>query len=411
MTHGVHQPQRPVQTYGERAERACHAARDARIFQARTMLPDPNPPRLPRQSVSVVATAIGLAALLVSGGSGCKKGTVAPTAKATTPPVIDTAARLVDAQDEVARTELALTKRFLELDKRRLRLAKSTPAEVEAYNRDAATYSADLEALRRRHEAVKQMQIADSARRQAAPDDEQRAQACLIRLRAAININDWQSQVVAMEQALAQFRNTQAFAQISAVARPRLEAMTSAELERALAKPAGSAPLTVPVSASASTSEASALVQQLRSIINQPVQPEPKSGERVGTYNFHGGGAPLDYANVTREELLRERMTFQQPQIEARDHPGVYYRSEDTEFNIRLKWYNAYPTRPTKRLTDIEYDRIIDLSRRIAAAQKSPVTTSQSGAAPSAPSYSSSGQVSAEELWPRIATLKRKWPR
>ncbi len=355
--------------------------------------------------------AIALAASLISGGSGCKKETVAPTSgKATPPPVIDTAARLVEAQDEVARTEMALTKRYIELDKRRLRLAKSTPAEVEAFNRDATTYSADLEALRRRHEAVKQMQIADAARRQAAPDDEQRAQACLIRLRAAININDWTSQIVAMEQALAQFRNTQAFAQISAIARPRLEAMTSAELERALAKPAGSAPVTVPISAP-SSSEAAALVQQLREIVNQPIQPEPKSGERVGTYNFHGGGTPLDYANVTREELLRERMTFPQPQIEARDHPGVYYRSGDTEFNIRLKWYYADPTRPTKRLTDIEYDRIVDLSRRIAAAQKSSSGAATSGAAPSIPANPSSVQVSAEELWPRIAALKRKWPR
>jgi hypothetical protein len=376
------------------------------------MLPNTNPPRPRRRSVGFAVPAIGLAALLLSGLGACKKGTVAPTTgQATSPPVIDTAARLVDAQDEVARTEMALTKRFIELDKRRLRLAKSTPAEVEAYNRDAAAYSADLEALRRRHEAVKQMLLADAARRQAAPDDEQRAQACLIRLRAAININDWTSQVVAMEQALAQFRNTQAFAQISAVARPRLEAMTSADLERALARPAGSAPVTVPVSAPTS-SEAAALVQQLRAIVNQPVQPEPKSGERVGTYNFHGGGTPLDYANVTREELLRDRMIFPQPQIEARDHPGVYYRGEDTEFNIRLKWYYADPTKPTKRLTDIEYDRIIVLSRRIASALNSPATASASGAAPSAPPANpSSGQVSAEELWPRIAALKRKWPR
>ena len=97
-----------------------------------------------------------------------------------------------------------------------------------------------------------------------------------------------------MEQALAQFRNTQAFAQISAVARPRLDAMTTADLERALAKPAGSAPVAVPVSTQASSSEAAALVQQLRAIINQPVRTVPKSGERVGTYNFHGGGVPLD---------------------------------------------------------------------------------------------------------------------
>jgi hypothetical protein len=384
----------------------------AHIFNPRATLPimEFHPPR--HQIATSAISAMAISILGLSGAAGCKKAArTPPPAKSSSPVEIDTAARLANAQEEVSRTEVTLTKRFMDLDKRRLRLGNATPAEVEAYNRDAALYSADLDALRRRHAAVKQMQDADSARRHAPPDAEQRAQACLTRLRAAINVNDWPSQVAAMEQALAQFRNTQAFGQISAIAQPRLAAMTPAELDKAMRKTAGSAPLTAAGAAPAARSEAEALVQQLRALINQPIQTVPKSGERVGTYNFHGGGSPLDYAQITREELARDRMTFAQPQIEARDHPGVYYRSDDTEFNIRLKWYYADPTKPTKRLTDIEYDRIIDLCRRIAAAQKSTVSASASETVAPSPGAGTSTQVSPLQLWPRIEALKRDWPR
>jgi hypothetical protein len=158
-------------------------------------------------------------------------------------------------------------------------------------------------------------------------------------------------------------------------------------------------------------SESDALVQQLRALINQPITSVPKSGERVGSYNFHGGGSPLDYEHITREELARDRMTFPQPQIESQAHPGVYYRSEDTEFNIRLKWYYADPTKPTRRLTDIEYDRIVDLCRRIATAQKSAAAISTiTPAAPVAPARPTE-QIPPAQVWARIETLKRDWPR
>src|SRR5450432_3235213 len=184
----------------------------------------------------------GLLVVLATLPVACKKpaNPVAAAAPSSVP-VVDTAEAIERARGGVVAVEQELTKRYLELDQRRLRLAKASPAEVVAYNRDAATYSADRAALQRRQESVKRLEQADVVRRQDVSGEEVSAQQTLGHLRAAITIGDWPAQVGAMEQALAQHRNTQTFAQISALAKPRLAAATYAELEKAMLKSAPAA--------------------------------------------------------------------------------------------------------------------------------------------------------------------------
>ncbi|OAI42362.1 hypothetical protein AYO41_00945 [Verrucomicrobia bacterium SCGC AG-212-E04] len=359
-------------------------------------------PSRPWPGIGSLGSVVQVALVVLLLQTGCQKRSESPAAAAnpTPTPVVDTAAALESARLGLATTEQELQKRYLELDKRRVRLVKASPAEVEAYNRDAATYSADRAALQRRQEAVQKLEQAELTRRQAVPTAEQSAQQTLSRLSAAITIGDWPAQVAAMEQALMQHRNTQAFARMSALARPRLAAATLPEVEKALAKSAQASSIPTRTAHAG----ADVLVAQLRGIINQPIQPVNKGDGSVGTYNFHPGGGPLDYERVTREELWKDRQTFPQSVIEPQSHRGTFYRTEDVEFNIRLKWYYSDPTHPTKRLSESDYDRIVDVCRRIAQAQK------ESPAVAPAASATPPSRPTAAQLWPRIEALQRAWP-
>jgi hypothetical protein len=100
----------------------------------------------------------------VAGLSSCEK----PAAPAPKAPGVNLASKLNAAQAEVAALEEAALQDYRALEARRVRLATATPAEIEAFNRDAAHYKLTREALKVRQEELKMMAADEEASREAA---------------------------------------------------------------------------------------------------------------------------------------------------------------------------------------------------------------------------------------------------
>ena len=348
---------------------------------------------------------LGIIAMILAmlSGIGCRK----PAAPATTsaevsvsptpdpqPKPSDLAARMKALQAEVTATEAALTERYRTLEARRKTLPANDAAALEGFNRDAATYTRDRAAFTARQEELKRTQEEETRARLAAAEAERPAMELLGRLRAAIVANDFAAQAQLMGEALARHRTKAAFAEISAVARPQLERVNLAMIQRvAAARLAPSAP---PATATG------APLAALRALINTPVQPVPKGEGRFGSVDFHLNPSlpPLDYANVTKAQLLAERKVYPYAFLQPTRHPQLWYRGDDIEFNLLLKPYYQDQTLPTKRLSDADYDRIVALSREIAKET-----------APAAASAAPIAVADPAQVWALFQRLQRDWPK
>jgi hypothetical protein len=113
------------------------------------------------------ATYPVMGGLLLMGGMGlssCEK----PAPPAPKAAGVNLTSKLNAARAEVAALEEAALQDFRALKARRANLATSSPAEVEAYNRDVAHYQMTREALRLRQEELKMMVADEAASRETA---------------------------------------------------------------------------------------------------------------------------------------------------------------------------------------------------------------------------------------------------
>ncbi len=112
----------------------------------------------------ISSAAGGLLLVAGMGLSSCEK-LAAPAPKA---PGLNLTSKLNAARAEVAALEEAALQDYRALEARRVRLATATPAEIEAFNRDAAHYKMTREALKLRQDELKMMAADEEASREAA---------------------------------------------------------------------------------------------------------------------------------------------------------------------------------------------------------------------------------------------------
>ncbi len=287
-----------------------------------------------------------------------------------------------DAQG-LALTEATLGERYRALEARRAKLAPGGTSELEAFNRDAAAYTADRATFRA------QQQVSEKA--------EERAQTLLLQLRAAVSIADYARQAQIMQEALEKHRARKAFPQISTLARQQLGRVTRPMVEKRPVAPSGLA---------APSTSAGGSLAALRALINSPLSSVPRDGSVPFIANFHvnPGLPPLDYANVTKAQLLAQQKLYTGRMVQALEHPERLYRGDDVEFNLLLKPYYADQTSPTKRLSESDYDRIVTLCREIAT-ESTPAVASAPVAASATP------PLNAGQTWTAFERLRKEWPK
>jgi hypothetical protein len=125
--------------------------------------------------------------------------------------------------------------------------------------------------------------------------------------------------------------------------------------------------------AAALTAERDAAIEQVKTIVNQPVQALPFSTEeRVGMYRpswFHDGAGRPNFLVVD----VRQSQQFPYDKFEyvASDiNPGVMFRGHDLEFNANTKYFYTDRTVPKKRLTPEEMVEINRLYRIIGERER-----------------------------------------
>ena len=125
--------------------------------------------------------------------------------------------------------------------------------------------------------------------------------------------------------------------------------------------------------AAALTAERDAAIEQVKRIVNQPVQALPFSTEeRVGMYRpgwFHDGAGRPNFLAVD----VRQSQEFPYDKFEyvASDiSPGVMFRGHDLEFNANTKYFYTDRTVPKKRLGQEEMVEINRLYRIIGEREQ-----------------------------------------
>ena len=111
-------------------------------------------------------------------------------------------------------------------------------------------------------------------------------------------------------------------------------------------------------------------VDQVKSIVNQPVASYPRpANAQVGVYSpgwFHQGAVKPDFNHVdvrASQVFQYDRYTF----VTSNLNPGLMFSSQDCEFNSMTKWAYTDRTLPKKRLTDAEMVEVNRLYRIIGA--------------------------------------------
>ncbi len=341
------------------------------------MPPAPRNPGRVLSRVRLGALLLAASLLLVS----CRKPAVsAPSA----PKVIeeDLTAKLKAVQAEVASLEQAAATEYRALDARRAKLVGAAPADVEAFNRDAAQYQLTREALQRRHEELKALAQAEGQYRQVIAQRERPAVELLNRLRDAVDTNNWSLQLVCLEEALAKYSETKTFASITAVAKPQLARITRADIERLVA-----ARPVIP--------EFQAVTQQIQAIVNQTPTTRPDKVGSTVSIGFHAGAIKPNFKAITLPELKRGREFYNAETAWMQDAPNVFYLARETEFNPMTKYFYTDRSKAKKRLSDAEYDRLLVLYHRLGELEGQPVPTAASMVA---------------DTWGKWEKLKNSWP-
>jgi hypothetical protein len=313
--------------------------------------------------------------------AACRKSDV-PAPAAPKAVEEDLTAKLKATQAEVAALEQVATAEYRALDDRRAKLAGAATADVEAFNRDAAQYKITRESLQRRQEELKALAQAEVKYREAIAERERPAQELLGRLRAAINANNWNAQVDGLQQALSKFRETQTFAQISAVAKSQFERISRADVERSM-------------SSQPAATELQTVTQQIQAIVNQTPTTRPDKIGGTIWIGFHDGAIKPKLKFITLEQLKAGREFYTADTAWMQGAPNVFYVAREIEFNPMTKYFYTDRTKAKKRLSEAEYDQLLPLYHRLGDLE------AQQGTNPS---------TTAAEIWVRWENLKKSWP-
>jgi len=119
--------------------------------------------------------------------------------------------------------------------------------------------------------------------------------------------------------------------------------------------------------------ERDAAIEQVKRIVNQPVQALPYAADQgVAMYRpgwFHDGAARPDFLNVDVSQT--QQFPYDKFEYVASDiSPGVMYRGHDLEFNGNTKFFYTDRTVPKKRLTPEEMAEINRLYRVIGQREQ-----------------------------------------
>lgn len=111
-------------------------------------------------------------------------------------------------------------------------------------------------------------------------------------------------------------------------------------------------------------------VDQVKTIVNQPVDAYPRTpGVQVGTYSpgwFHEGAIKPDFNHVDvrdSQDLKYGKHAY----VTSNLNSGLMFKGDDCEFNPMTKWAYADRTLPKKHLTDAEMVEVNRLYRVIGA--------------------------------------------
>ena len=110
-----------------------------------------------------------------------------------------------------------------------------------------------------------------------------------------------------------------------------------------------------------------AAVARIRAIVNQvpPVVTKPDSAESWKS-GFHPGALKPDFDHA---DLFSTRETLPGPYMDMEGAPGVFYLSDQCEFNPQTKFFYANRQLPKKKLTDAEYQELVRLYRFVGRCQ------------------------------------------
>ena len=158
---------------------------------------------------------------------------------------------------------------------------------------------------------------------------------------------------------MSDYRQTPAFPQLVALARPALQQATPDKVLTCLQNKA----------AAGARAEFDKTTKKVQGIVNQAPQmvtPPPGSTE-VYKYWYHPGANRPDY-NVTNLIGTREILKGDFAYLEGAE--GVFYRSADCEFNPQTKYFYLSRTVAKKRLTDAEYAELTRLYHLLGEQEK-----------------------------------------
>ncbi len=267
-----------------------------------------------------------------------------------------------------------LTAAYQGLEAERAKLKSGSPA-VAAFNTKAARYQHDLQTLAEEKTRLDALDHARNANVDAA--------AALATLRTAADTGDYETFAATLKKSLSDYRQTPAFPQIVALARPVLQQATP---DRVLTGLQGKA-------ASAARGEFDKTTKKVQGIVNQvpTIVSKPPAGAEVYHYAFHPGAEPPNY---DAENLASTRELWKGEYAYIEGVPDVYYRSADCEFNPQTKFFYTSRAVPKKKLTDAEYAELTRLYHQLGQQQKAIASISP-------PSTADAERVSAD-----LATLK-----
>ncbi len=243
-----------------------------------------------------------------------------------------------------------LTAAYQQLNAERLKLKPKSPA-VAAFNAKAARYQHDLQTLAEEKTRLDALDHARNANAEAA--------AALASLRTSADAGDYEAFAATLKKSLSEYRQTPAFPQIVAFARPALQQATP---DKVLAGLQGK-------TAAAARAEFDRTTRQVQAIVNQapPMVPKPAADADVYHYSYHPGANQPDY---NAENLLGTREIWKGEYAYIEAAPNVYYRSADCEFNPQTKYFYLSRTMAKKRLSDAEYAELTRLYHLLGQQEK-----------------------------------------
>ena len=243
-----------------------------------------------------------------------------------------------------------LTALFQQLDAERPKLKPGSPA-VAAFNAKAAKYQQGLQALNAEKARLDSLDHANNLNAEAA--------VALASLQTSARTGDYEAFAATLKKSLADYRQTSAFPQILALARPTLQQTTPDKVLAALQAK----------SVETARAEFDKTTRQVQGIVNQVPQIVPKLPARAESYHYgyHPGAAKPDF---NTENLLATRELWKGEYVNMDEAPGVFYRSADCEFNPQTKYFYTSRNVPKKRLSDTEYKELTRLYHLLGQQEK-----------------------------------------